>query len=159
TLGFPTTFTSQRFVLASPRITSLFGDIGVNQAGSVTDTGYYTWAASLTQVKGNMTFKAGAEYWVLQQANKNIGNMGRFDFGSEWTRQQAIVSGGTGNGSTLGAFLLGLPHNTNSSFPWNADALWSQHYTAFYFQNDWRATPKLTINMGLRWDFETPNTE
>src|SRR5205807_231860 len=136
TLGFPTSFTARRFVPATPRITGLFGNIGVDQAGSVTDTNYYTWAAALTQVKGNMTFKYGAEYWVLQQANKNIGNMGRFDFGSEWTRQQAIVGGGVGNGSTLAAFLLGLPHNTNSSFARNADAFWSQHFAAFYIQDD-----------------------
>lgn len=160
TLGFPSSFTSQLFVPASPRITGIFGDIGTSQAGSVTDTGYYTWSAVLTQVKGNMTFKYGAEYWVLQQANKNIGTEGRFDFGSEWTRQQATVSGGTGNGSTMGAFLLGLPHNnTNSNFPVNADAFWSQHYAAFHFQDDWRVTSRLTVNLGLRWDFETPVTE
>lgn len=159
TLGFPKSFTSQLFVPAAPYITGLFGNIGTSQAGSVTDTGYYTWSAALTQVKGNMTLKYGTEFWVLQQANKNIGNEGRFDFGSEWTRQQALVGGGTGNGSTMAAFLLGLPHNSNSSFPVNADAFWSQHYAAFYAQNDWRVTPRLTINMGIRWDFETPVTE
>ena len=83
TLGFPTSFTSQLFVPAVPRITGIFGDFGTNQAGSVTDTSYYTWAADLTHVKGNMTLKYGAEFWVLQQANKSIGNQGRFDFGSE----------------------------------------------------------------------------
>jgi hypothetical protein len=125
----------------------------------VVNTSNYTWSATLTQVKGNMTFKYGTEFWVLQQANKNIGNEGRFDFGSEWTRQQNNVSGGTGNGSTLASFMLGLPHNSNSSFPCNADAFWSQHFGALYFQDDWRMTPKLTINLGLRWDVETPLTE
>jgi hypothetical protein len=158
-LGFNPNYTSRLFVPAAPRITGLFGDIGTNQAGSVTDTGYYTLASNLTHVSGNMTFKYGAEFWVLQQANKDIGNQGRFDFGNEWTRQQAQVGGGTGVGSTLGSFLLGLPHNSNSSFPWNADKFWSQHYAAFYAQNDWRVTPKLTINLGIRWDFETPVTE
>ena len=160
TLGFPASFTSQQAVSAAPRISGLFGDIGVNQAGSVVDTSYYTWSAVLTQVKGNMTLKYGAEYWVLQQANKSIGNQGRFDFGSEWTRQQNNVGGGTGNGSTLASFLLGLPHNSsNSNFPRNADAFWSQHFTALYFQDDWRVTGKLTFNVGLRWDVETPVTE
>jgi hypothetical protein len=159
TLGFNKNYTSRLFVPASPRITGLFNDIGTNQAGSVTDTSYYTLSASLTHVHGNMTFKYGAETWVLQQANKNIGNQGRFDFGGEWTRQQALVSGGTGNGSTMASFLLGLPHTSNSSFAWNADQFWSQHYDAFYLQDDWRVTPKLTINLGVRWDFETPVTE
>lgn len=158
-LGFPVAFTSQQAVPSTPRITGLFGDIGVNQAGSVVNTSTYTWSAAVTHVKGKMVFKYGVEYWVLQQANKNIGNQGRFDFGSEWTRQQNNVSGGTGNGSTLAAFVLGLPHNSNSNFPRNADAFWSQHFTGLFFQNDWRVTPKLTLNFGLRWDFETPVTE
>lgn len=156
-LGFPMSYTSQLAVPVAPRITGLFGDIGVGQAGSVVDTGYYTFSAQLTQVKGNHTLKYGAEFWVLQQANKSIGNQGQFDFGSNWTRQQAQVGGGTGNGSTMGAFLLGMPQGGN--FPRNADAFWSQHFNAYYVQDDWRVTPKLTLNLGLRWDFETPVTE
>jgi hypothetical protein len=166
TLGFPKSFTSQQAVPAAPRNSAPGGfvgsstDIGVNQAGSVTNTSDYTWSAVLTQVRGNMTLKYGAEYWILQQANKSLGDQGRFDFGSEWTRQQNAVSGGIGNGSTLASFLLGLPHNSsNSNFQRNADAFWSQHFTAFYLQDDWRLTRKLTVNAGLRWDFETPVTE
>jgi hypothetical protein len=161
TLGMPASYTSHLFVPAAPRITGTFADIGTNQAGSVVDTSFYTWSVLLTQVKGNMTFKYGADHSVGQQANKSIGNQGRFDFGSEWTRQQNNVGGGTGVGSSLASFLLGLPHNSNSnsSFPWNADAFWSSHFDSLYFQNDWRVTPKLTLNLGLRWDVETPITE
>jgi hypothetical protein len=166
TLGFPNSFTSQQAVAAAPRISASGGfvgsgtDVGVNQAGSVTNTSDYTWSAVVTQVKGNMTLRYGAEYWILQQANKGLGNQGRFDFSSEWTRQQNAVGGGTGNGSTLASFLLGLPHNnSNSNFQRNADAFWSQHFTAFYVQDDWRLTRKLTVNAGLRWDLETSVTE
>jgi hypothetical protein len=158
-LGFPKSFTSYLFVPAAPRLTGVFGDIGTNQAGSVTNTSNYTWSAVLTHVKGNMTFKYGGEFWVLQQANKSIGNQGRFDFGSEWTRQQNNVGGGTGVGYTLASFMMGLPHNSNSSFPWNADAFWSQHFGALYTQNDWRVTSRLTLNLGLRWDVEAPVVE
>jgi hypothetical protein len=156
-VGMPQSLISQQAVPVAPRITGLFGDIGTGQAGSVTDTSYYTWSAQMTQVKGNMTFKYGAEYWVLQQANKNIGNQGQFDFGGNWTRQNNAVSGGTGNGSTMAAFLLGMPQGGN--FPRNADGFYSQHFTALSIQDDWRVTPKLTLNLGLRWDLETPVTE
>jgi len=160
TLGFPVSFTSQQAVKAAPRISGLFGDIGVNQAGSTINTSYYTTSAVMTQVRGDMTLKYGGEFWVLQQSNQSVGNQGRFDFGSEWTRQQNDVGGGIGNGSTLASFLLGLPHNSsNSNFPRNADAFWSQHFGALYFQDDWRVTSKLTLNLGLRWDVETPVTE
>src|SRR5579864_7485849 len=112
TLGLPKSFTSQQAVPTAPRISASGGfvgsstDIGVNQAGSVSNTSDYTWSAVLTQVKGNMTLKYGAEYWIMQQADKSIGNQGRFDSGSEWTRQQNAVGGGTGNGSTFASFLL-----------------------------------------------------
>ncbi len=157
-LGFPSTFTSQQAVGAFPRIEGLFSTIGVSQAGSVVDTSYYTFAGTLTKVTGNMTWKAGAEHWVLQQANKGIGTQGVFTFdNSNWTRQNALNSGAIGVGSNAASFLLGLP--SSGSFPRNADAMWSQHFEAFYVQNDWRVTPRLTINMGLRYDWETPVSE
>ncbi|HWC99434.1 MAG TPA: carboxypeptidase regulatory-like domain-containing protein [Candidatus Sulfopaludibacter sp.] len=157
-LGFPSSFTSQLAVDAFPRITGQFGDIGVSQAGSVVDTSFYTFAGTVTKVIGNMTWKLGAEHSINQQANKGIGTQGTFDFSnSNWTRSNALTSGATGQGSSSAAFVLGLPNS--GSFPRNADAFWSQHYEAFYLQNDWRVTPKLTVNIGLRYDWETPVTE
>jgi Carboxypeptidase regulatory-like domain len=157
-LGFPAAFTSQQAVGAFPRIEGLFSTIGVSQAGSVVDTSYYTFAGTLTKVTGNMTWKIGAEHWILQQANKGIGTQGVFTFdNSNWTRQSALTGGGTGVGSQAASFLLGLP--SSGSFPRNADAFWSQHFEAFYVQNDWRVTSRLTVNLGLRYDWETPVTE
>jgi hypothetical protein len=53
--------------------------------------------------------------------------------------------------------LLGLPYQGN--VPVNATAFYSQHYIAGFFQDDWRLTPKLTVNLGMRWDLEQPVTE
>src|SRR5581483_4237545 len=109
---FPSSFTSQLALGAFPRIVGQFGDIGVSQAGSVVNTSYYTYAATLTKVKGNMTWKFGAEHWVMQQANKGIGTQGTFTFdNSNWTRSNAVTSGATGQGSSSAAFLLGLPNS------------------------------------------------
>ncbi len=151
-LGFGSNFTSLLAKASFPYITGIAGNFGTTQAGGVQDTTYYTWAASMTHVHGNHTFGYGAEYWVLQQGNRNIGNQGEFDFNGNWTRQNNAVSGGTGVGSTLGSFLLGLPSGGN--IPNNASALYSQHYAGLYFKDDWRVTNRLTINLGLRWDFE-----
>ena len=157
-LGFPASFTSQMALSSFPYIYGQFGNIGTTQAGSVVDTSYYTYAGTLTKVKGNMTWKVGAEHWVMQQANKSISYQGLFTFdNSNWTRQSALTAGGTGVGASGAAFLLGLPNG--GSFPRNADALWSQHFEAFYVQNDWRVTSRLTVNLGLRYDWETPVTE
>jgi hypothetical protein len=157
TLGFSRSFVTQMQVPSFPRITGFAGDFGSNSAGSYTNTSYHTWSAVITQVKGNMTLRYGAEFWILQQAGEGIGTQGTFGFGSNWTRQNNAVSGGIGNGSTLASFLLGLPQS--GSFPRNASSFYTQHYAAGYVQDDWRLTSRLTVNAGLRWDVETPVTE
>jgi hypothetical protein len=157
-LGLPASFVSQLKVPSFPRILGFAGDFGTGEAGKNTFTSYYTWSAALTHVHGNHTMRYGTEFWVLQQANSGYGNQGQFDFNnSNWTRQQATVGGGTGNGSSFAAFLLGLPNG--GSVANNADGFYSQHFTALYFQDDWRVTRKLTLNLGLRWDYERPVTE
>lgn len=166
-LGFPTSFVSQLRKPSFPEISG-FGGVpstdpnnqprfGTGQAGDVSNNTYYTWAGNLTHVHANHTMHYGAEYWILQQANGGIGNQGRFDFGSNWTTDKLVGTPGTGVGSNFGSFLLGLP--TGGNVPNNASGFFSQRYTAIYFQDDWRVTPKLTLNLGMRWDYERPVTE
>lgn len=156
-LGMPSSFVSQLSLPSFPYIKGVAGDFGTSSAGSYSMDTYHTWAATLTQTYKTHTFRFGGEFWVLQDAEGNLGNQGEFDFTSTWTQQNALVSGGTGNGSTFAAFLLGLPSGGN--VPVNATAFYSQHYLAGFFQDDWRLTPKLTVNLGMRWDLEQPVTE
>ncbi|HEV2484699.1 MAG TPA: carboxypeptidase regulatory-like domain-containing protein [Terracidiphilus sp.] len=156
-LGFSSKFTSQLAYPSFPYIKNFAGNFGASNAGSNNFDTDHTWAGTLTQIFKTHTFRIGSEYWVLQHAVANLGNQGEFDFGSEWTRQNALTSGGTGNGSTFASYLLGLPNGGN--VPVNATAFYSQHYIASYFQDDWRITTKLTLNLGLRWDLEQPVTE
>lgn len=156
-LGFPSSFVSQLQKPSFPYITGIAGNFGTAQANSYQTNTYHSWGATLTQLHGNHTFHYGGEYWIQQEADGNIGNQGEFDFDTHWTRDNAIVAGGPGDGSTTASFLLGLPSGGN--VPTNASAFYSQHYMAFFFQDDWRITPKLTVNLGLRWDYERPVTE
>ena len=164
-LGFSSAFTSQLVKPSFPYIKGFAGTagdstnstFGASNAGSYSMDTYHTWAATLTQTYKTHTFRFGGEFWILQNAAGNLGNQGEFDFNSSWTQQNALVSGGTGNGSTFASFLLGLPYQGN--VPVNATAFYSQHYIAGFFQDDWRLTPKLTVNLGMRWDLEQPVTE
>lgn len=156
-LGLPQNYVSQLRVPSFPQITGIAGDFGTGNAGNFTNTTYYTWSAGLSHVLGNHTFRYGAEYWGLQQANTNLGNQGTFGFGNEWTRRQANVGAGIGEGSTIASFILGLPSSGNTAR--NADGFYSQRFAGFYFQDDWRVNSRLTLNYGLRWDYETPVTE
>jgi hypothetical protein len=156
-LGFPANLSAKLVKPSFPHIVGIAGDFGTGQAGTYYYNNYYTWAGSLTHVHGNHTMRYGAEYWILQDADGSIGVQPEFTFSNVWTRQQATVGGGTGVGSTLGSFLLGLPNG--GSEPNNANGFYSQHYMGFFFQDDWRVTSKLTVNLGMRWDYETPVTE
>ncbi len=156
-LGFSQSFADELTRGSFPYITGIAGNFGTNNAGSFTGTTYYSWGATLTHVHGKHLFHYGAEYWVLQQANNGVGHQPEFDFNGNYTRLNYLNSGGTGVGSTLASFLLGLP--SGGAVDNNAQAFWSQRYTAGFVQDDWRATSRLTINFGLRWDYEKEPVE
>src|SRR5260370_11287221 len=156
-LGCRPAFASQLVYPSFPLIAGVAGNFGSSQGGTYQSNTYHTWSAALLHSKGNHTLHYGVEYWVLQEADRSIGVQPQFDFNSNWTRQSAINAGGTGVGSTFGSYLLGLPSGGNA--PLNANAMYSQHFFGSYFQDDWRVTPKLTVNFGMRWDVQTPITE
>jgi hypothetical protein len=58
----------------------------------------------------------------------------------------------------LASFLLGTGSGGNFYQNWKNVAAES-YYHAFYIQDDWRVTRKLTLNLGIRYDFDTPRTE
>ena len=174
-LGFPQSFVSTMPKKSFPRITGVFADkiggcCGVGNSGGgwggYTNTTYHTWTASMTQQHGNMTWHYGGDYRLIQEATGNWDNQsGAFRFTGDWTRQNFGAGGPTGDGSAFASFLLGLVSNGGTNLPSEVNRkkgsfrFDSQHFYSLFFQNDWRLTPKLTVNMGLRWDYETPFTE
>jgi hypothetical protein len=54
----------------------------------------------------------------------------------------------------LADFIFGLPNQVNLGNPLVTNL--RQHVHGLYVQDDWRVTPKLTVNVGLRWEFATP---
>src|SRR5581483_6146733 len=57
----------------------------------------------------------------------------------------------------LGTLLLGIPDS--SRLDWSASSAGIDKYTGFFFQDDWKITDHLTINLGLRHEYETAPTE
>jgi hypothetical protein len=156
-LGFSKDVASKFLFPQFPQIIGVASNFGVD-TNTYTMNTYYTGSASLVHMHSNHTFRYGGEYWVLQQSNASYGAQPQLDFSNVvWTRQNNIVSGGTGDGNAMSQFLLGLPSGGLAAY--NASMIWSQRFTALYFQDDWRVTGKLTLNLGLRWDYERPVTE
>lgn len=98
---------------------------------------------SLSIVTGPHTFKAGLDYRrvTLFRGAANVPR-GAFDFSNNVA------------GNSFAAFLLGVPTSTQSpeGLPLT-DVL--QHRIALYFQDDWKVSRRLTLNLGLRWEYNT----
>src|ERR1035441_8043238 len=139
------------------------GGLGTSNGGSYGIDTLQTIDASLTQQYHTHTFKYGFEHLIQQQGGGGLGaSAGSFSFGSatntssdSWTCLNPVSSctSSVGNGSNIAQFLLGMP--LSGSIGVNATAFWSQHYTAAYFQDDWRVSSTLTLDLGLRWDYHT----
>jgi hypothetical protein len=96
------------------------------------------------------------------------------DLGGEFRRQQYNVNSqsnprgsfsftgaataGSGSGSDFADFLLGIPDTSSIAYG-NADKYFRQSVMSLFVKDDWRIRPDLTINLGLRWDYEAPVTE
>jgi hypothetical protein len=165
-MGFPASYASQMQRDVIPEITGITanvaGNLGTSEAGRVAPLDLnQDINVRLSQVYKNHNFRYGMEYLIQQEDNNDLGDSGGiFAFGANYSSLHAVGAGsnGTGVGSGIADFELGLP-GSSSSIPTNTSSFYSQHYPAFYFQDDWRLNPKLTLNLGLRWDYERPTTE
>lgn len=67
---------------------------------------------------------------------------------------QTSLNGGSTSGNAVASLLLGLPNTI--SFDQEPYAATSYSTAAFFVADDWKITPSLTINMGMRYGFYTP---
>jgi hypothetical protein len=115
---------------------------------SVEKQNSYVFTDNLTWIKGRHALKLGGEVRLEQftifQPAASRGEMG---FGTEFTDNPA--SPGTG-GSAFASFLLGIPDFGDITSLKNVD--YRRQIYAGYFQDDWRATDRLTLNLGLRYE-------
>jgi outer membrane receptor protein involved in Fe transport len=171
-LGLPSSLSSLASVLKFPDFTIGGGAAGSTLAGELTggqiggagndqprDT--HTFANSLTWVKGNQTWKFGGEYRIYRFYPFQFFNpTGSFSFNRTWTSGPAPNANQTPvdtSGSSFASFLLGLPSGGN--FETVVPVTIFHNYGAGFVQNDWKVTPNLTLNLGVRWDYETATEE
>jgi hypothetical protein len=79
---------------------------------------------------------------------------GNYTFTQNFTASNPLTPAG---GSGMASFLLGFPASGSAVTP--AFAAGRQLYSAFFAQDDWKITRKLTLNLGVRWDLNSPWTE
>ena len=143
--------------------------------GNYSPTLQYVWSLegvdAVTKVWRNHTFKTGIQVDDLE-ANISQPPQGRGDmsFNGQYTDiynknnnlngiSDMLLTpinyeyGSTGSGVNLVGGQNGF---SASNIPVTDDHRW---YIGAYFQDDWKFTPKLTLNLGLRWDLFTPYQE
>ena len=85
---------------------------------------------------------------------------GTFYFGQQYTEHQLYTNTSTSaqsDGNGFASFLLGLPDYGYQTE--DITTAQSSSYIALYAQDDYKASKRLTLNFGLRWDVEIPRTE
>jgi len=118
----------------------------------------YGLAGSLSKLVGKHSLKFGYEGRMLRINVWEARAAGTFGFTTLMTQGPNPTAASATAGSGLASFLLGT--GTSGNFYQNWKNVASQSfYQAFYVQDDWRITRKLTLNIGIRYDFDTPRTE
>jgi hypothetical protein len=114
---------------------------------------------ALTTIHGAHSIRAGAEYrQQVSQAGGGGNAEGEMNYDYTYTRQFSATSTGAQElGLAYAAFLLGI--QSSSTLDINARSTRSNPYYGLYVQDTWRVSPKLTVNAGLRFEYEFGPTE
>jgi hypothetical protein len=158
-LGYPSYIAKNSPRLIIPPITFSDGyqgiTTGIHQTDQPLDT--YQIFSSLTKITGTHSVKSGVELRLQRFSNIDFSNStGSYTMDSTWVKANG-TAGGQPLGGSMAAFLLGLP--TSGSYAYNAVSTSDSRYYALFVQDDWHARPNVTVNLGLRWEYNTPTVE
>jgi hypothetical protein len=159
-LGFPASFAD-----AAPQNLRRFPQVSIAGYMAPSNASYWfphqNWNAEgiLMLVRGKHTIKTGGDFRSYRTFGFWPGNTtsGSFTFGTAWTQGPLDNSAASPIGQGLAAMLLGLP--TAGLVDRNASYVQQNTVYSVFFHDDWHITPRLTLNLGVRYELEGPMTE
>jgi hypothetical protein len=164
-LGWPSTYNSPPSSIRTPPTPEFTfpNDVGHTQGNSAIGdhNTQYNLTPAFTLIRGKHTIQAGAQFeWGLDNYFQTNIASGAFGFQGNWTSSSPSASDGSGFG--YADFLLGVALN-QGSFAGNqtegvaqvpAETKGLQVYRALYVDDTWHVSPKVTINLGLRYELQ-----
>jgi hypothetical protein len=142
-----------------PRFDFSGGPLGNGMSNEFRPVDTHSFAAILNKIVGTHSMKFGGELrtYVEQDAFTSNDQTGQFIFDNTYTRPSSATSSDVNGLQGLAAFLLGLP--STQQIVRRADySEYSKTYGLFV-QDDWKVSRNISLNMGLRWEIETPLVE
>lgn len=118
----------------------------------------YALIGSANKLVGKHSLKFGFDFRVFRfHALQNTNPSGTFNFNRVFTQGPNPLQASSDAGFGLASFLLGV--GSGGSINHIGGISLQRLYHAYYMQDDWKVTPKLTLNLGLRYDITTGQTE
>ncbi len=120
----------------------------------------YSLLTTWTKLSGKHAVKFGADYRLARNSNVSPGGnaTGSFTVSPTFTQSDPFNRNAANtSGSGMATLLLGLADS--GTFGFNSPTSIQNHYTGLFVQDDWKITPKFTLNLGVRYELETPYTE
>jgi hypothetical protein len=112
------------------------------------------FADNLKWIRGKHSFSFGTEIRGEDERDAFAQNIGQYGFGNGTTSLPNSPDFGT-LGYGFASFFLGTPFQASRT-GFAPPRLTETGYRAFYAQDDIKVTPKLTVNLGLRWEYSIP---
>ncbi|MDX1983521.1 MAG: TonB-dependent receptor, partial [Bryobacteraceae bacterium] len=117
------------------------GGTGINQGGV---DNLFQFSDTLSWVRGKHTWKFGTDIrYIRFDQRLGLSNNGSFNFDDRYT------------GNSVGDFLLGS-FNAASAQIGLGQGLWRSTSLNFFVADDWKVTSKLTLNLGVRYEYDSP---
>jgi len=137
---------------------TLVNNIGAAETTQSFDDHVWQAEDAVSWSHGRHNFKFGGQYWrqiIKTFYAGNNGELGLMDFDGRFTSSAIGATGGDGGAD----FLLGLDYQYGRGV--STGKTWEQSSNVFgiYAQDTWRATDRLTLNLGLRYDAHSPWVE